>query len=154
MYSLKHNFEFFVISGKQKNIRLTPMAALNNDSIEGVKIVDSKGCSMFCVGAVRQGTSSCLCVAVKRQIIVYELNRTKQRHRRVKEILCPGTVQHIEMCSERLCVGYPSSFALYSVQGEGPPVGEYIIYKVLPLKVPNMGFAHPWKCHEFVSRPS
>jgi len=110
------------ISGKQKNIRLTPMAALNNENIECVKIVDSKGCSMFCYGAVRQGTTSCLCVAVKRQIIVYELNRTKQRHRRVKEILCPGTVQYIEMFSERLCVGYPSSFALYSVQGEGPPV--------------------------------
>ena len=74
-------------------------------------------------GLVRQGTSTCLCVAVKRTIMVFEINRTRQRHRRVKEIQCPGTVQYIEMMNERLIVGYPSSFAVYSVQGDAAPIG-------------------------------
>ena len=67
-------------------------------------------------GLVRQGTSMCLCVAVKNTIKVFELNRTKQRHRKVKEIPVPNTVQYMEMKNEHLVVGYPSSFAIYSVQ--------------------------------------
>ncbi len=78
-------------------------------------------------GLVRQGTSTCLCVAVKRSILVYEINRTRQRHRRVKEIQCPGAVQFIEMVNERLVVGYPSSFAIYSVQGDAAPIGLFLL---------------------------
>ena len=119
------------ISGKQRHIRLTPTAALGGDNIESQKIAETKGCTSFCTGLVRQGTSTVLCVAIKRTILVYELNRTKLRHRRVKEIQVPGPVQYIEMIndSERLCVGYPSSFAMYSVQGEGAPMGMYIIIR-------------------------
>jgi serine/threonine-protein kinase MRCK len=108
--------------GKQKHIRLTPMSALEGDNVESVKIPETKGCTTFCTGLVQQGTSTCLCVAIKRTIMVYELNRTKFRHRKMKEIQCPGNVQYIEMMNERLCVGYPSSFAIYSVQGEGAPI--------------------------------
>ena len=71
-----------------------------------------------------QGTSTLLCVAVKRTILIYELNRTRTRHRRLKEIQVPGTVQFIEVVNERLCVGYPSSFAIYSVQGDSAPICE------------------------------
>ena len=112
------------LTGKQKHIRLTPTAALGGDNIESVKIAETKGCTSFCTGMVRQGTSTVLCVAIKRTIVVYELNRTKMRHRRVKEIQVPGPVQYIEMINERLCVGYPSSFAMYSVQGEGAPMSK------------------------------
>ncbi|XP_064621934.1 serine/threonine-protein kinase MRCK alpha-like isoform X5 [Lineus longissimus] len=111
-----------VISGKQRHIRLTPLTVLEGFDVESVKIAESKGCTTFCTGLVRQGTSTCLCVAIKRTVVVYELNRTRQRHRKVKEILCPGHVQFIEMMNERLCVGYPSCFALYSVQGDGAPI--------------------------------
>ena len=40
------------------------------------------------------------------------------RHKRMREITCPGVVQFVDVLSERLCVGYPSSFALYNIQGE------------------------------------
>ncbi len=76
-------------------------------------------------GPVRSGASTCLCVAVKRSILVYEINRTRQRHRRVKEIACPGVVQVLDMLDERLVVGYPSSFAVYSVQGDAAPIGKW-----------------------------
>lgn len=51
--------------------------------VEGVKITDSKNCMYTCVGLIRQGSSSCLCVAVKRTVQIYELTRTRLRHRSV-----------------------------------------------------------------------
>jgi len=110
-------------TGKQRSVRLLPVAMLENDKIDCVKLDENRGCSLICTGLVGQGTSVSLCVACKRMIYVYELNRTKQRCRRVKDITCPASVQYIVICNERLCVGYPSSFAIYSIQGEGAPVG-------------------------------
>ena len=100
------------------------MAMLENDKIESIKLEEHRGCSLICTGIVGQGSSVSLCIACKRTIYVYELNRTKQRYRRMKEVMCPGVVQYIGICNERLCVGYPSSFAIYSIQGEGAPVGK------------------------------
>ncbi|CAH1790920.1 unnamed protein product [Owenia fusiformis] len=111
-----------VISGKQRHVRLYPVAAVDGYEVESVKLMDSKGTSTFCWGLVRQGSSVCLCAAIKKTVLVFELTRTKQRHRKIKEILCPGNVQFVEMMNERLCVGYPSMFAIYSVQGEGAPL--------------------------------
>ena len=113
-----------IIVGKQRHIRLTPVSLLEAENPELIKIPETKGCSSFCTGLVRQGTSTLLCVACKRTIFVYELNRTKARHRRVKEIQCVGQVQYIEMVNERLCVGYPSTFAVHSVQGDAAPMGK------------------------------
>ena len=131
------------VPGKQKHIRLTPVAALNGDNVDSVKIVETKGCSVFCTGLVRQGTSHVLCVAIKRNIMLYELNRTKIRHRRIKDITCPGNVQFIEMMNERLCVGYPSSFAIYSVQGDSAPQGEagYNFFHLIPGFALGSGFS-------------
>jgi len=111
-------------TGRQKSVRLLPLAMLENDKAECVKLEDHRACSLICTGLVGQGTSVSLCIACKRMIYVYELNRTKQRCRRVKEVTCPGIIQYVAICNERLCIGYPSSFAIYSIQGEGAPVGE------------------------------
>ena len=113
---------FTLFPGRQRHIRLTPINVVDGESVEFQKIAESKGCTSFCTGLVRQGTSTVLCVAIKRTIAIYELNRTRIRHRKVKEVQCPGNVQYIEMHNERLFVGYPSSFAIYSVQGEGAPI--------------------------------
>lgn len=104
------------------------MSVLEGHESDPIKIAETKGCHLFCTGLVRQGSSSCLCVAIKRTIQVYELNKTKQRHRKMKDIQVPGNVQFLEMMNERLCVGYPSCFAIYSVQGDGAPMSKYINY--------------------------
>ena len=117
--------------GKQRHIRLTPMNVVDGFDVESVKLTETKGCSSFCTGQVRQGTTTCLCVANKRTVVVYELNRTKTRHRRIKEIQVPGQVQFIEVIEERLFVGYPSSFAIYSLQGEGAPISKQWFIKHL-----------------------
>lgn len=90
--------------------------------MDSYKISETKGCSTFCTGPIAQGASRCLCVASKKFIYVYEINRTKTRHKKMKEILCPNTVQFVELQRERLVVGYASTFAVYSVQGEGSPL--------------------------------
>lgn len=43
----------------------------------------------------------------------------------------PGQVQCVEIMSDRLCVGYPSCFALYSVQGDAAPMcklDDFLVY--------------------------
>ena len=113
-------------AGKQRHVRLYPSSLLDGENVEATKLSDTRGSSAFCVGLVTHGTTMCLCVAIKRTVMIYELNRTKTRHRKVREIMCPTTVQYIDLISERLCVGYSSHFALYSVQSDGPPVGKFV----------------------------
>ncbi|KAK2191931.1 hypothetical protein NP493_42g06006 [Ridgeia piscesae] len=109
------------ITGRQRHIRLMPRTCLEMEGVDFAK-VDVKGAMVFCTGPIRQGTSTCLCVAMKRSVHVYELTHmTRNRHRRMKEIQSPGTVHSIAMLNERLVVGFSSSFALYSVQGDVAP---------------------------------
>jgi hypothetical protein len=46
----------------------------------------------------------------------------------MKDINVPGTVQFVEMMGDRLCVGYPSSFAIYSVQGDAAPMSMCLFF--------------------------
>lgn len=56
------------------------------------------------------------------QVQCYEITRTKPHHRKLWEVQAPGVVQWLGMVRERLCVGYPSGFALLALQGESSPV--------------------------------
>jgi len=48
--------------------------------------------------------------------------------RKVKDIQVPGQIQYLSLTNERLIVGYPSVFALYTVQGSGAPLGTLSLY--------------------------
>ncbi|MGH0122854.1 UNVERIFIED_CONTAM: hypothetical protein FKN15_008561 [Acipenser sinensis] len=111
-----------VISGRNRHVRLFPMSALDGRETDFYKLVETKGCQTIVSGQVRQGALTCLCVAMKRQVICYELNQSKSRHKKIKEIQVPGNVQWMAMYSERLCVGYQSGFMKYSLPGEGNPI--------------------------------
>ncbi|KAL2082565.1 hypothetical protein ACEWY4_022383 [Coilia grayii] len=108
-----------VVSGRNRHVRLLQAASLDGRDLEPFKLADTKGCQALAWGQVRHGALTCLCVAMKRQVIVYELNKTKSRHRRIREIQVPGVVQWMAVQSERLCVGWQSGFARYSLPGEG-----------------------------------
>ncbi|XP_078593889.1 serine/threonine-protein kinase MRCK alpha-like isoform X21 [Branchiostoma floridae x Branchiostoma japonicum] len=110
-----------VISGKGRHVRLHPWVALDGSEVESIKIPETKGCTMFAMGAIRQGSTMCLCTAVKRHVFVYELNRTKTRHKKIKDLTMPNNVQWMAVTNGRLCAGWQSGFALYSIQGEGSP---------------------------------
>ncbi|KAJ8936856.1 hypothetical protein NQ318_012819 [Aromia moschata] len=112
-----------VVSGKQRQVRLVPIRALDGDEVEWIKVTESKGCSVLTVGPVlRAPLTFCLCVSIKKQqnssvIIIYEITRTKTRHQRVREIGLPVNVQSLQLLSDgRLCVGSPSCFTVYNIQ--------------------------------------
>uniref|UniRef100_A0A8B9QF56 Serine/threonine-protein kinase MRCK alpha n=1 Tax=Apteryx owenii TaxID=8824 RepID=A0A8B9QF56_APTOW len=110
-----------VISGRNRHVRLFPMAALDGRETEFYKLAETKGCQSIVSGHVRHGALTCLCVAMKRQVLCYELNQSKTRHKKIKEIQVQGNVQWMSVFSERLCVGYQSGFLKYPLHGEGSP---------------------------------
>ncbi|XP_072218586.1 serine/threonine-protein kinase MRCK alpha isoform X2 [Leuresthes tenuis] len=111
-----------VISGRNRHVRLFPTQALDGREIESQKLQETKGCQSIVSGPVRNGSLTCLCVAMKTKIICYEVNKSKTHHRRLRELQSPGTVQWMGLLSERLYVGYQSGFMRYSVHGDLPPV--------------------------------
>ena len=108
-----------VISGKQKHVRLMPSTALDGVEIgDPIKLPDTKGCTSFDIAVVGDAGTTLVCVAVKRTVQVYELNRTKQRFRRVKDIQCSGFIQYLSVVKETLIVGCSSCFTVYSLTEE------------------------------------
>ena len=61
-----------VISGKQRHVRLIPVRALDGDDVEWIKVAETKGCITLTTGVMRPGPPAvyCLCVAVKRQVLL------------------------------------------------------------------------------------
>ncbi|NWR69366.1 MRCKA kinase, partial [Centropus bengalensis] len=110
-----------VISGRNRHVRLFPMAALDGRETEFYKLAETKGCQAIVSGPVRHGALTCLCVAMKRQVLCYELNQSKTRHKKIKEIQVQGNVQWMSIFSDRLCVGYQSGFLKYPLHGDGSP---------------------------------
>uniref|UniRef100_A0A8D2Q911 Serine/threonine-protein kinase MRCK alpha n=1 Tax=Varanus komodoensis TaxID=61221 RepID=A0A8D2Q911_VARKO len=92
-----------VISGRNRHVRLFPMAALDGRETDFYKLAETKGCQTIVSGQVRHGALTCLCVAMKRQVLCYELNHSKARHKKIKEIQVAGNVQWMAIFSERLC---------------------------------------------------
>ncbi|OBS71087.1 hypothetical protein A6R68_00372, partial [Neotoma lepida] len=82
-----------VISGRNRHVRLFPMSALDGRETDFYKLAETKGCQTITAGKVRHGALSCLCVAMKRQVLCYELFQSKTRHRKFKEIQVPCNVQ-------------------------------------------------------------
>ncbi|CAH6789583.1 Cdc42bpa [Phodopus roborovskii] len=110
-----------VISGRNRHVRLFPMSALDGRETDFYKLAETKGCQTITAGKVRHGALSCLCVAMKRQVLCYELFQSKTRHRKFKEIQVPCNVQWMAIFSEQLCVGFQSGFLRYPLNGEGSP---------------------------------
>ncbi|XP_036449664.1 serine/threonine-protein kinase MRCK alpha isoform X4 [Colossoma macropomum] len=110
-----------VISGRNRHVRLFPMAALDDRDTDFYKLPETKGCQTLVSGTMRHGAFTCLCVAMKRQVICYELNKSKVRHRKLRELQVSGVVQWMALQGDKLCVGYQAGFLRYNLQGDGPP---------------------------------
>jgi len=53
-------------------------------TFEPIKIPESKGALFFTTGSIRLGSCICLCVGLKKSAVLYELNRTKTRYRKIR----------------------------------------------------------------------
>ncbi|XP_033608922.1 serine/threonine-protein kinase Genghis Khan [Cryptotermes secundus] len=132
VYQLEYVVEeqlLVVLSGKQRHVRLIPVRALDGDDVEWIKVAETKGCITFATGIMRRSPQLgyCLCVAIKRQntsqVIIYEVTRTKTRHKRLREVMLPTQAQTLNILTEgRLCVGYQSGFSIYSIMGDQHPL--------------------------------
>ncbi|XP_026085923.1 serine/threonine-protein kinase MRCK alpha-like isoform X5 [Carassius auratus] len=112
-----------VISGRNGHVRLYPMAALDDREADFHKIAETKGCQTLVSGTIRQGSLTYLFVYMKKpdKVMIYELNKSKTRHRKLWDILVPGSVQWMGLQGDKLCVGFQSGFLRYNLQGDGSP---------------------------------
>jgi serine/threonine-protein kinase MRCK len=159
------------LAGKQRQMRLVPVKALDQPETEWIKVADTKGCVVFAtgvmrvappaassgmaaalsaVGAVGGGGAYCLCVAVKRQVIIYEITRMKSRHKRLREVLLPAQAQTLDVFSDgRLCVGYQSGFTIYSLLGDQHPLCKLLLLCIWVAKLCQIQSA--FVCHLFMN---
>ncbi|XP_054423721.1 serine/threonine-protein kinase MRCK beta [Pteronotus mesoamericanus] len=109
-----------LLCGRNHHVHLCPWSAFDGaESNVDIKLPETKGCQLLVTATLKKSTATCLFVAVKRLVLCYEVQRTKPFHRKVAELVAPGTVQWMAALKDRLCVGYPSGFALLSTQGDG-----------------------------------
>nr|XP_056706661.1 serine/threonine-protein kinase MRCK beta isoform X2 [Euleptes europaea] len=112
-----------LICGRNHHVHLYPWSCL--DGSEGsfdIKLPETKGCQLLTTGTLKKSSSTSLFVAAKRQVLCYEIHRTKPFHKKLGEIQAPGSIQWMALFKDRLCVGYQSGFSLLSIQGEGQSV--------------------------------
>lgn len=67
-----------VISGRNRQVCLVPMMALEGREVDKNKVADTKNCQALVSGVVRNST--CFCLVIKRQISCFEINKSKSRH--------------------------------------------------------------------------
>ncbi|XP_034436457.1 serine/threonine-protein kinase MRCK beta isoform X2 [Hippoglossus hippoglossus] len=112
-----------LLCGRNRHVHLLPWGVLEGaEPTFDYKLAETKGCQALTTGVLRPGGPACLLAAVKRQVQCYEMTRAKPHHKKLWEVQAPGTVQWLGMVKERLCVGYPSGFALLALQGESSPI--------------------------------
>ncbi|XP_061602851.1 serine/threonine-protein kinase MRCK beta isoform X3 [Cololabis saira] len=112
-----------LLCGRNRQVHLHPWGVLEGaESSFDIKLAETKGCQALTTGVLRPGGPACLLAAVKRQVLCYEITRAKPYHKKLWEVQAPGTVQWLGMVRDRLCVGYPSGFALLALQGESSPI--------------------------------
>ncbi|XP_062267051.1 serine/threonine-protein kinase MRCK beta isoform X1 [Platichthys flesus] len=112
-----------LLCGRNRHVHLLPWAVLEGaEPAFDFKLTETKGCQAVTTGVLRPGGPACLLAAVKRQVQCYEITRAKPHHKKLWEVQAPGVVQWLGMVKERLCVGYPSGFALLALQGESSPI--------------------------------
>uniref|UniRef100_A0A667ZGB1 non-specific serine/threonine protein kinase n=1 Tax=Myripristis murdjan TaxID=586833 RepID=A0A667ZGB1_9TELE len=112
-----------LLCGRNRHVHLHAWGALEGaEAAFDIKLTETKGCQALTTGVLRPGGPACLLAAVKRQVLCYEITRSRPHHKKLWEVQAPGTVQWLGMVRERLCVGYPAGFALLALQGESSPI--------------------------------
>ncbi|TFK15915.1 Serine/threonine-protein kinase MRCK beta [Platysternon megacephalum] len=112
-----------LICGRNHHVHLYPWASLDgSESNFDLKLPETKGCQLIITGTLKKSSLTCLFVAVKRQVLCYEIHRTKPFHKKSTEIQAPGNVQWMAVFKDKLCVGYQSGFSLLNIQGDGQSI--------------------------------
>ncbi|MBW00679.1 Serine/threonine-protein kinase MRCK gamma, partial [Eschrichtius robustus] len=112
-----------VLCGRGPSVRLFALAELENVEASGAKIPESRGCQALAAGRILQARTPVLCVAVKRQVLCYQLGPGPGPwQRRIRELQAPAPVQSLGLLGDRLCVGAAGTFTLYPLLNEAAPL--------------------------------
>jgi serine/threonine-protein kinase MRCK len=111
----------FLAGRTRPSLRLLPVSAMESGETKNVliKVTETENCSSFSCGAL--GHTWYICVAVKTRVLVFQVNRTKNRYEKRREIPLPNQVQSLRVLGESVCVGYQSGFSLYHLYSDQPP---------------------------------
>uniref|UniRef100_A0A8C2LWB4 Serine/threonine-protein kinase MRCK gamma n=1 Tax=Cricetulus griseus TaxID=10029 RepID=A0A8C2LWB4_CRIGR len=133
-----------VLCGRGPSVRLFALAELENAEVAGAKIPESRGCQALAAGRILQARTPVLCVAVKRQVLCYQLGPGPGPwQRRIRELQVPAPVQSLGLLGDRLCVGAAGTFALYPLLNEAAPLalGTGLVPEELPASRGGLGEA-------------
>ncbi|KAM5248465.1 serine/threonine-protein kinase MRCK gamma [Ctenodactylus gundi] len=133
-----------VLCGRGPSVRLFTLAELESTEAAGAKIPESRGCQVLTAGRILQARTPVLCVAVKRQVLCYQLGPGPgPRQRRIRELQAPAPVQSLGLLGDRLCVGAAGTFALYPLLNEAAPLtlGAGLVPEELPPSRGGLGEA-------------
>ncbi|XP_060032133.1 serine/threonine-protein kinase MRCK gamma isoform X3 [Erinaceus europaeus] len=123
------------LCGRGPSVRLFLLAELESGEAAGAKIAESRGCQALVAGRILQARTPVLCVAVKRQVLCYQLGPGPGPwHHRIRELQAPAPVQSLGLLGDRLCVGAAGAFALYPLLNEAAPLalGAALVPEELP----------------------
>uniref|UniRef100_A0AC35UBI3 Non-specific serine/threonine protein kinase n=1 Tax=Rhabditophanes sp. KR3021 TaxID=114890 RepID=A0AC35UBI3_9BILA len=99
---------------KERMIRLIPTIALDGRDYKWIKIPDTKNCHNFCIGGGNaQSTYHCICVAIRKSVFVYQIDRSEKRFQKLRELAMPGEPQSLVLTNGMFFVGAPSTFRFY-----------------------------------------
>ncbi|XP_057582725.1 serine/threonine-protein kinase MRCK gamma isoform X7 [Hippopotamus amphibius kiboko] len=133
-----------VLCGRGPSVRLFALAELENAEVAGAKIPESRGCQALAAGRILQARTPVLCVAVKRQVLCYQLGPGPGPwQHRIRELQAPAPVQSLGLLGDRLCVGAAGAFTLYPLLNEAAPLalGASLVPEELPPSRGGLGDA-------------
>uniref|UniRef100_A0A671EBT8 non-specific serine/threonine protein kinase n=1 Tax=Rhinolophus ferrumequinum TaxID=59479 RepID=A0A671EBT8_RHIFE len=133
-----------VLCGRGPSVRLFALAELESTEVAGAKIPESRGCQVLAAGRILQARTPVLCIAIKRQVLCYQLGPGPGPwQRRIRELQAPAPVQSLELLGDRLCVGAAGAFALYPLLNEAAPLalGAGLVHEELPPSRGGLGEA-------------
>uniref|UniRef100_F6Q7R1 Serine/threonine-protein kinase MRCK gamma n=1 Tax=Equus caballus TaxID=9796 RepID=F6Q7R1_HORSE len=133
-----------VLCGRGPSVRLFALAELESTEVAGAKIPESRGCQVLAAGRILQARTPVLCVAVKRQVLCYQLGPGPGPwQHRIRELQAPAPVQSLGLLGDRLCVGAAGAFALYPLLNEAAPLalGADLVPEELPPSRGGLGEA-------------
>lgn len=102
-----------VLAGKQRHIKLIPTRGLDHENIEWIKVTETKGATTFALVTVEAETF--ICVAIRKTLLIYQINRKKTRYTFWREVQMPLNIQTLTAHNNMIAVGINSSFVVYHV---------------------------------------
>ncbi|CAD6193685.1 unnamed protein product [Caenorhabditis auriculariae] len=100
---------------RERHVRIVPSAALDGRDLKWIKVAETKGCHLIAMGGGGSAGSAgsglnFFAVAVKKSVIVFQIDRSEKRHKKWKELAMPGLPQSLTISGGRLLVGFTHGF--------------------------------------------